>query len=88
MHHRERFTDLVMDRTGARAARRLDWSTPRVLIITEVIGPREEAGGSQIAGHVELFAMCRVAGGLVVLQTPRLKSQLATGSSAAGEPVP
>jgi hypothetical protein len=67
-HHRERLTELVAERIGPRAARRIDWSAPRVLCIAEASSEREEAVARQIGRQVELIAVHRLSDGLVLLQ--------------------
>ncbi len=71
LSHRDVFACLVLDRLGARTARRIDWSTPRLLCIAEEVSEREEAVARQIGRRVELLGVRRLPGGLLLLQRPR-----------------
>ncbi len=71
LSHRDVFACLVMDQLGAPTARRIDWSTPRLLCIAEEVSEREEAVARQIGRQVELLGVRRLPGGLLLLQRPR-----------------
>jgi hypothetical protein len=73
--HRATFAEIVSDRFGTGTAHRLDWSAPRLLCIAEAIGEREEAVGRQVGGNVELIALRRIAGGIVLLQRPSITTR-------------
>jgi hypothetical protein len=70
--HRDHFSALVMNHLGAAAARRIDWSAPRIVCIAEAIGEREEAVARQVGKPVELIVLRRLPGGLVLLQRPAI----------------
>ncbi len=71
VRHRDVFACLVMDQLGTSMARRIDWSAPRLLCIAEEVSEREEAVARQIGRQVELLALRRLPGGLLLLQCPR-----------------
>ncbi len=71
LSHWDVFARLAMDQLGAPTARRIDWSTPRLLCIAEEVSEREEAVARQIGRRVELLGVRRLPGGLLLLQRPR-----------------
>jgi hypothetical protein len=55
--HQGKFIELVMDRVSADAARRVDWSSPRVLCVAGQVGEREEAVARQVGRPIEFIGL-------------------------------